>query len=468
MEDAARPLTEVEGPSRVRLGRRLMAIGMVAVVLVSVAAWFATRETSPPRIRIATAVEGGLYYKLGAMVEPLLERRAKRPVDLLETAGTLENQELLRAGEAEIAILQDGAGDSGRLLALAPLYKDVLHVIVRRDRGYRSMEDLAGSRIAVGPRSSGMRESAFDVLEHYEMLESAEEARYFTDLLRHPELDAAIATTGLMNPDLTRLLSSGDFDVLPLRGAAALAILHPHFETFTIPRGLFNERPPVPSQDTTTVATTSYFAARSEAPGVLVTALLESLYEGDLRREIPTLLKRSEAAGWSELPLHPAARRFFQPYGGLEVLANFMESLAALKELLFALGAGLYLAWMRWRRLQEKEKEAALQADKDRLDVYLEKTIEIERLSLEVQDPNRLRSLLEEVTALKLEALRELTDEGLKGDVTFSIFLQQCSDVIRRIQTKRLRLGGGPSPPTPLPEGEGSKVRLPPAPPVDT
>lgn len=442
MKSAEGPFAaDVEQPSRVRLGRRLMAIGMVVVVLGSVAAWFTTRETLPPRIRIATAARGGLYFKLGTAIEPLLARRVKRPVAVLESAGTLENQELLRADEADVAILQDGAGDFDGLAALAPLYKDVLHVIVRRGRDFRSLADLADSRIAVGAPGSGMLASARDVLGHYRMLGGAQETRYFTDLALDAELDAAIVTTGLMNPDLGRLLGGAQFDLLPVGDAPALAILHPHFEPFTIPRGLFNERPPVPSEDVATLATTSFLAARSEAPKVLVERVLEALYETDLRREIPTLLTRGEAAAWSELPLHPAARSFYQPYGGLEVLANFMESLAALKELLFALGAGLYLAWVRWRRLKEKERQAALQADKDRLDAFLEKTIEIERLSLEVRDPDRLRSLLAEVTELKLEALRELTDESLKGDVTFSIFLQQCGDLIRRLQTKRLRLG---------------------------
>ena len=37
---------------------------------------------------------------------------------------------------------------------------------------------------------------------------------------------------------------------------------------------------------------------------------------------------------------------------------------------------------------------------------------------MEIQDPEGPRSLLDQVTVLKLEAFCELTHEGLRGDVT--------------------------------------------------
>ncbi len=90
----------------------------------------------------------------------------------------------------------------------------------------------------------------------------------------------------------------------------------------------------------------------------------------------------------------------------------------------------------RRRCLKEREQQAALQADKDRLDVFLGKTIEIERKLMRVADPQTLSGYLDQVTAIKLQALDELTHESLRGDATFVIFLQQCGDVIRRIQAR--------------------------------
>ncbi|MEC9001835.1 MAG: hypothetical protein VX644_00560, partial [Planctomycetota bacterium] len=49
-----------------------------------------------------------------------------------------------------------------------------------------------------------------------------------------------------------------------------------------------------------------------------------------------------------------------------------------------------------------------------------------------------LQDFLDEVTAIKLQALRELTEEGLRGDQSFSIFLDQCAGLRNKIQLKIL------------------------------
>ena len=285
-----------------------------------------------------------------------------------------------------------------------------------------------------------MRQNANSVLRHYRIDFQALEQkdRYFGDLDKALSLDAAIITTGLLNPDLQRLLATGSFDLLPVLDARALSIRHHHFSPFEIPRGFFSEgeAQPVPPQDVLTVATTSLLIAKQGASTRLVQETLSALYDSPVRLEIPTLLSRNEAAQWSGLPLHPAAIAFHQPYGGLGILANFMETLAALKELLFALGAAIYLGYKRYQGLKERERQAAMQRDKDHLDAFLEETIGIEKAQMSCDDPDHLRAYLNQVTEIKLRALEELTHEDLRGDVNFSIFLQQCTDVIQKIQAK--------------------------------
>ena len=60
----------------------------------------------------------------------------------------------------------------------------------------------------------------------------------------------------------------------------------------------------------------------------------------------------------------------------------------------------------------------------------------IERAQMQTDDPATLRHYLDEITEIKLRALEELTNESLRGDTTFAIFLQQCGNVIRKIQAK--------------------------------
>jgi len=57
-------------------------------------------------------------------------------------------------------------------------------------------------------------------------------------------------------------------------------------------------------------------------------------------------------------PSHSEARRYLDPRDEIGPTAAVMESLAATKELLLALAAGLCLIRERWRRLEKKEERA--------------------------------------------------------------------------------------------------------------
>ena len=98
----------------------------------------------------------------------------------------------------------------------------------------------------------------------------------------------------------------------------------------------------------------------------------------------------------------------------------------------------MYLLWIRWRSLKKRERQEHLQAQKDHLDEFLKETLKIELAQMETSDPKRLRELFEQVTQIKLQALQELTEEELRGDRTFSIFLIQCSNLSNNIQLKIL------------------------------
>ena len=85
---------------------RWLTWSMVAVLIVSVVIWIAGRETLPQNIVIATGEEGGLYFALGGEIRTSLERRLGRGTDVVTTAGSVQNVEMLRNGDADIAIIQ--------------------------------------------------------------------------------------------------------------------------------------------------------------------------------------------------------------------------------------------------------------------------------------------------------------------------------------------------------------------------
>ena len=418
--------------------RTWLAWLIVSAIAVLVLFWFVTRDTLPREIRIATAEPGGLYFELGTALGAALEDQTGSTVQPVVTKGSLENRELLLAGKADLAILQAGAVDMEGLITLTPLCPEVIHVVARKGRGIQSIHDLQGKKIILGPSQSGMRIAAQHILDHYNVqTEDLErEAVFSSDLEADPTIDGAIVTCGVLNPALRGILRSGRFELVPILDAEALEILHPYYSTYRIPRGLYAEGPPVPEEPILTVATTAFLAARADASGLLVGETLEALYRGDLRTEFPTLISHEDATRFDVFPMHQASNSYFMPYKGMDVLASFMESLAATKELLFALGAGLYLLWRRRGYRREQQRELEVRSHKEALDVYLKKTLEVERMQKGERDPEQLQKYLDEVTSTKLRALEQLTAEELRGDRMFLIFLTQCDNLTRKIQSK--------------------------------
>jgi hypothetical protein len=233
-------------------------------------------------------------------------------------------------------------------------------------------------------------------------------------------------------------MASQQFQLLPVTNSTAIDLTHPFLRAAEIPRGIFSKHPSVPGEPIPTLATTAYLVAEPETSPKLVSALLKAVHEESLRLSVPTLISRRDAPDWTKIGMHPTAHQYFYPTDEVGELANVMESLAATKELLFALGAGIYLLWIRWKKLKEAETSRLIQQQKDRLDGFLTQTLSIEEKILETKDLKLLSELLAKVSRIKLKALQELTEEELRGDQTFAIFLEQCDSLIHQIQLQRI------------------------------
>jgi hypothetical protein len=193
---------------------------------------------------------------------------------------------------------------------------------------------------------------------------------------------------------------------------------------------------PIPRSDVDTVATTAFLVTRADASPRMVSEALGAIYEEGLRAKQPDLILARDAIEYRHsMRFHPAARDYYEPWEVGHV-ATVVEALAGSYELLFAFCAGLYLLWQIRSRRAEKRRLEEMKAQKERLDHFLQRTMDIEHAQMNVTDVSRLNEFLHEVTLTKSEALEELTHEDLRSDRTFSIFLMQCANLISKIQLK--------------------------------
>ena len=415
---------------------------MAGVLIVSICLFYATRDAIPNRLVLFTGQPGGFYHQVGSHMTEAWEEATQRKLDVQSSSGSRENFQALSSAKADLALIQGGVEDLSELSIIAPLSHDLVHVIVRKDASIDRMQDLKGHTIAVGMPNSGMASSAEKLLHFYGLNEQNTQwtYRYFTQMKEDASIDAAVVTAGILNADLSLLLGSGDYRILPMEYAPAFCEKNAYFFPALIHKGLYRLGDDFLQEDIPTVATTALLVATKSISPKVIDQLLITLFEESGGLDSPVMLNAEEVREQQDLKLHPRAMQYFHPADQIGYMANVMESLAALKELAVAFVAGLYLLWDRWRRQQQKALARQLSKEKEKLDVLLAQTVDIERQYASADAMSDLQGMLRQVMKIKIQALEELPHEQLRGDRVFLIFMTQCSNLIDSIQSKMNRI----------------------------
>lgn len=407
------------------------------VFLLSVGLWWAHRDVIPDPIRIAAGRDQSNDMRLARALAQVLTDRGT-PARLVEAKGSRDGLDRLQLDDADLAIIKGGTTEMMGVEVISPLYPDVLLLLVRKNLKVRRISDLKDRKLLIGVQN----QLAHRILEHYRLKGDLRESDLlFQELARDRSAEAALLATPLTNPDLIRLMQSGEYEILPIDEAPALATLVPFFHLTSVPAGIFLGDGPIPPTSIRTLAIPCLLVGKPRSSPRMISHVLDALFQHRMRLLFPTLYRQQEAAAWSLTSMHPAAHGYFDPYHGLTTAAAFLSSLSAIKELLVASLALFWLVVERSRRLQQRSLELEIRAQKVRLSSFISQTVNFER---ELLTRRRDRDFLDElytcVTALKVQALEELTHEALRSDRDFSVFLSQCRDLIDRIRYERDRL----------------------------
>ncbi len=428
-----------------KAGCLFISVAATAVIVACAAVWYTSRQVLPPEVRIAAGQPDGLYHTFARAYAERLQKRIGRPVQVIETAGSAANVGLLRDGGAELALIQTTSLNPDGVAGVAPLFPEPLHLLARRGRGIASPADLAGRRVALGLEGSSIRQNSRAVLAHYGLTaDDVRDAGHFAAVGTDPGVEAALVTTGWMNPQLEKLLRGGDFDLVGLPDPEAVAARHPWLAPANIPPGLYSGRPMTPPAPVRTVAATALLSARSDAPDDLIREALAALYESDLRAAFPAVQSAKAAREYDAAAMHPQVAAYHDPAVRFAKLTRAAELASKFKEVVFGAGASAVLVWGWFRRRRERRVAAADEEQKRKLDEFIGRTLAVELEQMEVTDPEQLRPFLRRVTHAKREALQELTSERVRGDQLFAIFLAQCAALSDKIQMRMLygRLSG--------------------------
>jgi uncharacterized protein len=341
--------------------------GLLAlVVIIGFMVTYSYVGAPPPKIiRIATGAKNGAYYAFAQQYARLLKNDGI-VLDVVPTAGSVENFALLNKGEVSVALVQGGsasAGDKERLQSLGSLFLEPVWVFTRKHIAIKRLPQLKGKRVAVGAPGSGTYLLAMQLLSASGLtavntkLIRADSAQAAASLSQG-KIDAAFFVASPEAPIIRSLVEQPAFEILSFERAPAYSHLFPFLAPVIVSEGVLNLRQNIPTQDITLVAASANLAARADLNASLIPALLKAItrvhQEGGVlekKRQFPTV-------DFVDLPLNEDARRYITegpsflfrwlPYGTavlLDRLKILLLPLLALLIPLFRVAPPLYI----WR-----------------------------------------------------------------------------------------------------------------------
>jgi TRAP-type uncharacterized transport system substrate-binding protein len=305
--------------------RSRLVVGMIAVVVLAVAALWAVvallRPMPPRTVVMATGPEGSAYHEMGMRYRDLLARSGIT-VQLLPTAGTLENLARLRDPRSEVRISFLFGGltsevESPGIESLGAVFYEPLWLFYLREYRGRGLEALRGRKISIGPDGSGTRALSLEVLARNgvdrnfaELLPYAHQAA--GDKLLSGEIAAAFMLTSWEAPVVRKLLASERVELMSFPRTDAYVALFPYLNKLVVPAGvgdLAKNRPPT---DVFLFAPKASLVIRSDLHPAIQYLLLEAAVQINSRPGIFQKAGQFPAAESIDLPLSSEARQFYK------------------------------------------------------------------------------------------------------------------------------------------------------------
>lgn len=274
---------------------------------------------------IGTGGTGGVYYPMGgALASQLSVMDSTRQYTAEVSGGSVENVNRVLAGQVDLGFALSvtvyekyhGAaeGERGRRLrVVAPLYPNLVHIMVRQGAGISSLADLRGKRVSVGSAGSGTEQTSRQLLESqgigYDDIQ--EEYLSFSEsasALKDGVLDAALISVGYPAAAVLEGTTQGGIDLLELSAeeVAAMQAAYPYYDTAEIPAGVY----PRMDAPIRTVAMMNWLVARDDLPAEVAGMVLNILGgEGVSLERVHEMARQIDMAALARAPapLHPAA-----------------------------------------------------------------------------------------------------------------------------------------------------------------
>ena len=281
---------------------------------------------SPHVVRLGTAPQGGIYYAFGTIFANQL-RQDNMVLDVRVTSGSRDNLRLLKENYIKTGIVQSDVLYEDReentktpvYSAVASLYSEAVHIVVRSESDIHSLQDLKGKIVAVGEEFSGTCANALLILETAGLSDRDMRIMYTNyDLasqdLMDKRIDAFFMTSGTPNNIVGDIAKNSEIRLIPIEASVLdqLEKTMPCYTRTVITKDTY----PKMEEDIETICVTSVLLARNDLPEDTVYKITSRLVASrDLfsrRLKISFTPEAGKILSSISLPLHPGAAGYFR------------------------------------------------------------------------------------------------------------------------------------------------------------
>ena len=301
----------------------------------------AVHAQKPQLITIAAGWVAGTYYPLSGIISRIVYRFLPGVRATVESSGaSVANCKLIAQELTDFALVQNDVahyaynGMAGfeepvkNIRGVASFYPEFVHILVRKDAGVKSVADLKGKKVAVGPLGSGTEVNTRNILGIYGLTFddikpdhiSAEEAGRF---VKEGRVDAAFFTGGVGMPAVAEPCFVADMDLVEIPDDVfdRLKAEYRFYAKVSIPGGGYKGI----DEDRQCVTVLAQIVAHQDIPAKLVYDLLTVIFDEKGLEQIQNGLPRvagyitlDSALDGMAIPLHPGAEAYYIEKGILK------------------------------------------------------------------------------------------------------------------------------------------------------
>lgn len=328
--------------------------GVLVLVLAGVGVFYYQRaqDAKPTVLRIGYGSGGPVRRQF---LEHLARHGKARNLDirLVVTAGSAETLAMIDRGETDLGLITGAIEDeqAERVLEIMPLYMEPLQLLVKASLYGAVAADfgqLRGRTIALDGRQSATNLVASELLRFIGLIDGRGTRHYSPVHLEQPALvaitdleslpDAIFQIGGLPSPTVRHFIVEHDYRLVPLPfgssfslekfrqdassggdATTSLEVDRAFVEEFVIPAFSYSVLPPVPAEDTRTVASRLLLVGRENLSDVTVRKLIDLILSPEIGDLVRPALKVELLDEAFQFARHPGTERYVASLQPLDV-----------------------------------------------------------------------------------------------------------------------------------------------------